>query len=225
MSSFVIKLIAMVTMFCDHLGYILFQKFSYFNYIGRISFPLFAFQISEGYRHTKSKKNYLLRLFLFGLISQIPFSLFCSLLEKGFTLNIFFTLFMGLLAIIGYEQCENKALGLLLVVSLSLSADFLHMDYGYWGVLLIFLFHIFKENKVKLYIGYVLLVLAKYLPIYILYHFSYEYLILMIGTLIPLLLIHPYNGKKGMDTKYLLYTFYPVHLVVLYVFFLFLHTT
>lgn len=57
MSSFVLKIIAVITMFIDHLGYTLFGKFSYLNYIGRISFPIFAFQISEGYIHTKSLKN------------------------------------------------------------------------------------------------------------------------------------------------------------------------
>ena len=54
MSSFVLKIIAVITMFIDHLGYTIFGKFSYLNYIGRISFPIFAFQISEGYIHTKN---------------------------------------------------------------------------------------------------------------------------------------------------------------------------
>ena len=44
MSSFVLKIIAVITMFIDHLGYTLFGKFSYLNYVGRISFPIFAFQ-------------------------------------------------------------------------------------------------------------------------------------------------------------------------------------
>lgn len=57
MSSFVLKIIAVITMFIDHLGYTIFGKFSYLNYIGRISFPIFAFQISEGYIHTKNLKN------------------------------------------------------------------------------------------------------------------------------------------------------------------------
>jgi hypothetical protein len=100
MTSFVLKIIAMITMFCDHLGYAIFSKFSAFNYIGRISFPLFAFGISEGYAHTKSKKNYCIRLLMFAIISQVPFNLFCSIFRTGFMLNIFFTLLIGLIAII-----------------------------------------------------------------------------------------------------------------------------
>ena len=61
MSSFVLKIIAVITMFIDHLGYTIFGKFSYLNYIGRISFPIFAFQISEGYIHTKNLKKYFMR--------------------------------------------------------------------------------------------------------------------------------------------------------------------
>lgn len=52
MSSFVLKIIAIISMVFDHGGYVLFKSISPFNYIGRIAFPIFAFQISEGYIHT-----------------------------------------------------------------------------------------------------------------------------------------------------------------------------
>ena len=58
MTSFVLKIIALITMFIDHLGYAIYGKFSYLNYIGRIAFPIFAFQISEGFVHTKNIKKY-----------------------------------------------------------------------------------------------------------------------------------------------------------------------
>ena len=95
MSSFVLKIIAVVTMFIDHIGYAIFGKFSFFNYIGRISFPIFAFQISEGYAHTRDLKKYFLRLFVFAIISQVPFMLFHKMLSNDFTLNIFFTLLLN----------------------------------------------------------------------------------------------------------------------------------
>lgn len=109
MSSFVLKIFAAISMFVDHLGYAIYSKFSPLNYIGRLAFPIFAFQLSEGYLHTKSKKNYLLRLFLFALISQLPFTLFSSTFRNGIYLNIFFTLFLGILAIWGYEQLKEKS--------------------------------------------------------------------------------------------------------------------
>ena len=217
MSNFILKIIAMITMFLDHLGYAIYEKFSYFNYIGRLAFPLYAFGISEGYLHTHSKKNYLYRLGTFAIISQAPFMLFSSIFNHEFSLNIFFTLFTGLVAIIGYEKCTNKYVGLLLVACLANTAEFLHMDYGYFGVLLIFIFHIFKEKKLWMNISYILLVLIKYLPLYIKSNLYYPYIILFICTLIPLIFINLYNGKKGLNIKYVLYGFYPAHLMCLYI--------
>lgn len=218
MTNFVLKMIAMVTMFCDHLGYALYSRFSNFNYIGRLAFPIFAFGISEGYAHTKSKRNYCLRLLMFGLVSQAPFMWFCSMFRADFSLNIFFTLLIGLIAIIGYEQCKHKAVGLLLVACLASTADFLKTDYGYFGVLMIFIFHIFKENKWLMNLSYIGLCLIKYLPLALTTGLYLEYGLLFSFTLVPLIFIHFYNGKKGPNTKYLLYGFYPVHLILLYVF-------
>ena len=217
MTNFVLKIIAIITMFCDHLGYAIYGKFSYFNYIGRIAFPIFAFGISEGYLHTKSRKNYLMRLFLFALISQAPFMFFNSMFREGFMLNIFFTLFIGLVAIIGYENCKNKAIGFLLVICLSITADTLKVDYGYWGILVIFIFHIFKEKKMLMNLSFIGICLVKYIPSYITSNFYYAYPLLFIFTVLSLIFINLYNGEKGKDTKYLLYGFYPAHLMLLYV--------
>ncbi|MCI9015650.1 MAG: conjugal transfer protein TraX [Clostridia bacterium] len=221
MSSFVLKIIALISMFIDHLGYTLYQKFSNFNYIGRIAFPIFAFQISEGYKHTHSKKNYLINLLTFAIISQIPFTLFRSIFvnnSSSFSLNIFFTLLIGLIAIIGFEACKNKWIGLLLVFGLSSTANLLKMDYGYYGVLMIFLFHFFKEKKFLMNLSYCILVFLHYLPNIIISNFSYIYFILLFFTLLPIIFINMYNNEYGKNIKYFLYTFYPLHLIVLYLF-------
>ena len=72
MSSFVLKIIAIITMFCDHLGDAIYKRISPFNYIGRIAFPIFAFQISEGFLHTKNLKNYFINKY--GAITDVDFS-------------------------------------------------------------------------------------------------------------------------------------------------------
>lgn len=91
-SSFALKIIAVICMLCDHLGDAIIKPFSFFNVIGRIAFPIFAFQITEGYIHTKDLKKYFKRLIIFAILSQIPFMLFLSTFTSPFTLNIFFTL-------------------------------------------------------------------------------------------------------------------------------------
>lgn len=83
---------------------------------------------------------------------------------------------------------------------------------------MIFIFHIFKDKKWLMNLSYFGLCLIKYLPLAITTGFYFEYGLLLLGTLAPLIFINFYNGKKGPNTKYLLYTFYPAHLLILYLF-------
>ena len=46
-----------------------------FRAIGRVAFPVFCFMIVEGLFHTRSRLKYAVRLFIFGLISEVPFDL------------------------------------------------------------------------------------------------------------------------------------------------------
>lgn len=217
MSSFVLKIIAVITMFIDHLGYTIFGKFSFFNYLGRIAFPIFAFQISEGYSHTKNLKKYFLRLLSFAIISQIPFMLFHSIISSNFCLNIFFTLLLGLLSIYIYDKCKYKFIGILCGIFLSFIAQITNCDYGAYGVAIILIFYIFKNNIISSSIFFIIATMAKYFIPCVKYGvFIKEYLYLFICTIIPTLFIVLYNGKKGKNTKYLLYLFYPIHLLLLY---------
>ena len=80
-------------MLFDHFGDAIIGKFSFCNLIGRIAFPIFAFQTVQGYIYTKDLKKHMLKLFIFACISQIPFMLFLSTFtEEILTLNIFFLL-------------------------------------------------------------------------------------------------------------------------------------
>ena len=124
LSTFTLKLIAIITMVIDHTGAIFFPDQMWLRAIGRIAFPIFVFLLVEGLFNTSNIKKYLTRLGIFALISEIPFDMafykarfgvdFLTDL-KGATQdmqildlfirrlikhqNIFFTLFLGLLAI------------------------------------------------------------------------------------------------------------------------------
>lgn len=217
MSAFVLKIIAVITMFIDHIGYAIFGKFSFFNYIGRIAFPIFAFQVSEGYIHTKNLKKYFLRLFLFAIISQIPFMLFHSILSNGFYLNVFFTLLLGLCCIYIYDKCKYKSLGIIASILVAFIAQITNCDYGAYGVAIILIFYIFKNNIIISSIFFIIATIAKHFIPCVKYGiFIKEYLYLFICTIIPTLFFALYNGKKGKNIKYLLYLFYPIHLLLLY---------
>lgn len=209
-------------MLCDHAGYAFLGSFSFFNLIGRIAFPIFAFQIVQGYIHTSNLKKYALRLLIFACISQIPFMLFLSTFSNNLYLNIFFTLFLGVICLYGFDKIKNRYLKVLFVVLICILAHFMQVDYGAYGVLSIFVFYIFSKifpNKYIMCIFFILITIAKYLPNIIAYpSIYYVYIGCIIFTCISLIPICTYNGKKGTDVKYLFYAFYPVHLLILYFF-------
>lgn len=215
-SSFALKIIAVICMLCDHFGDAIIKPFSFFNVVGRIAFPIFAFQITEGYIHTKDLKKYFKRLIIFAILSQIPFMLFLSTFTSPFTLNIFFTLLLGLLSIYIYNKISNKFLAIVIGIIISILAEIINVDYGAWGIIIIMIFYIFKDKKIIMSLLYILSCFIKYLPYLLKYNFHYIYLLLLLGTAFSIFFIIAYNGKQGKKIKYFLYIFYPLHMLILY---------
>jgi len=82
MTVFALKITAMASMICDHLGYWLYHEmligyelYRLMRCAGRLAFPIFAFLIANGYEHTSDKIKYLYRLICFAALSQLPFSM------------------------------------------------------------------------------------------------------------------------------------------------------
>ncbi|QEY34394.1 hypothetical protein FL966_04615 [Caproiciproducens galactitolivorans] len=205
-----IKILAIVTMLIDHIGAIFFPQIPLFRIIGRLSFPLFCFFIAQGVLYTSNVRAYLGRLFLFALLSEIPYDLaFYSTIWNPQKQNVFFTLFFGLAAISFLRTfLETKPfLACTLAVIPVLTAEVLHTDYGWFGVTLVILFYCLRDVKTK---GVLL---------FVLFNTGYSFLT---GTIklyaaaagVPILF---YSGKKGKpDWKYFFYVFYPAHLLLLY---------
>jgi len=96
-SADALKIIAVISMLTDHIGYVLFPGVMWLRIIGRLAFPIYCFLLVEGAVHTKNIGRYLLRLGAFALISEIPFDLaFKRSLFYPHYQNVFFTLFLGL---------------------------------------------------------------------------------------------------------------------------------
>jgi len=76
-----IKIIAIIAMTIDHVtwkfcpGFQITPLLLFLHLIGRLAAPIMMFFIVEGYYHTKNIKKYIFRLFLFAIISHIPFAL------------------------------------------------------------------------------------------------------------------------------------------------------
>ena len=80
LSGYHLKFIAVISMLIDHIAVIFQASLSESIYFilraaGRLSFPLFCFLLVEGFFHTRNKKRYQQRLFIFAVLSELPYDL------------------------------------------------------------------------------------------------------------------------------------------------------
>ena len=71
MSGTVLKVIALVSMFIDHVWRFIPDMPMWFNWIGRVSFPIFLYCCVLGYIHTSNRKRYFLRIYLLSIVVSI----------------------------------------------------------------------------------------------------------------------------------------------------------
>ena len=220
LSNFDLKLIAIITMTIDHIGVVFGTPFyNLLRAVGRLSFPIFAFLLTEGYVHTKSFSKYFLRLLVLALISEVIYDyvFFGSFIYLGAN-NIFFTLALGLftLFLLDKSRCLVKRYFkdkidliiilpityLLIVVIMGLIAELLSFSYGMLGILIISFFYLFKNNFLLMVISVSISTLILGEPMQ---YFS----------LFSLILIYFYNKKLGKKCKMFFYLYYPLHILVL----------
>ena len=214
-----LKIIAMVSMVFDHMGDMFFPDLLWPRMIGRLAMPIFAFCIAEGYRYTRDKNRYLLRMGIFALVSEVPFDLAfegaVSLAHQNIMLSFFLSILaLKLFDLIRGEKKEDTEkygmgrtiLGVLCVISIAAVALLVKADYTIFAVIAVFLFYVLKDTRqfVRMGVGVAFLAVTRTVGYYCTTGFS----------VIPLLL---YNGKRGKGFKWLFYAFYPGHLLLLYV--------
>ena len=118
LDSLTLKLLAMALMLCDHLWATVLPGVMWLTAVGRIAFPIFAFQVAEGFQRTHDRKKYLLRMLVFALISEIPFNyLYYSSPVFPFHQNVMFTFFIALLLMLGLEKVRSKGAGLYILAA------------------------------------------------------------------------------------------------------------
>lgn len=243
LSGYELKIIALVTMFIDHIGaavlwrymeatgqmsgWIL-TEYQLLRYIGRMAFPIYCFLIVEGFLHTRNVGKYALRLGIFALLSEIPFDMAFndSYLELNSN-NVFFTLLIGLLLIWGistvekfYEFWMEKKLDAFIGGLVAVAV----------GVLLVVPAMFLAEKVLCTDYG-----MAGVVAILVLYLFrrnrylAFTLSIMALGIILSnsteylaLIMLYPlslYDGTRGDRggklQKWVFYGFYPVHLLVL----------
>lgn len=218
MNSFQLKLIAVITMLIDHIGYILLPQMEFLRYIGRISFPIYCFLIAEGARHTHDIYKYFGRLAAFAVVSEIPFNLaFSGEFIDMKSCNVFVTLAFGVAAIICLQKLQNKWVSAGVIAILALLAYCLRSDYSWYGILMIVGFYLAKSDIATLgvqAVGTQFYCAEKAIRYHVgMFSLSQQWSMLSI----PVLLL--YNGEKGYSGKaiqWAFYLFYPVHLLILF---------
>ena len=171
------------------------------EYFGRIAFPLFAFVAVEGYLHTSDFKKYIKRLIIFGLISEIPYILFKSIITNKIILetNVIFTLLFGIISIYIYDKSRNKYFGFALSLIPAIIGQGLRVDYGWYGVGLVLLLYLIKNNKIKFIVLYILYTLLYYFICFIKLDFwkiSF-YMPYILFSCFPIIFMILYNNKLG----------------------------
>lgn len=220
LSGSVLKLIAVVTMLIDHIGYTLCYTLPFMTTplftalgetvtvyfilrkIGRLAFPIYCFLIGEGLRHTRNQIAYLARLLVFALISEIPFNLMISgKLLCSSNQNVFFTLFLGALAIYCLQNIKKNLIRIPAMLAILAASVVLKADYGTAGMAAILLIYMLRDYPiVQAIAGYPLFSGGIY----------------AVAAFVP---ISMYSGKRGFIKhpvlKYAFYLFYPAHMLAL----------
>ncbi len=190
--------------------------------IGRMAFPIYCFLLVEGFLHTRSVVKYEARLFVFALISEIPFDL--ALFQNWYApyrQNVFFTLLLGLLGMWGiaainrlcikYTQQGKRSdlawnilclfLFLLLIAGVAGAAELIRTDYGAAGVAFILLLYLFHANrKMQLTVGCIAAV----------------FVLEELAAPLAFVFMAFYRGERGGKGKLFFYAVYPLHLLLLY---------
>lgn len=198
-------------MMIDHYGAIFHGDIQLFRIIGRLAFPIYCFLLVEGYIHTRDVKKYASRLFIFALISELPFDLaFYGQLGTQHQ-NIFFTLFIGLIAMYFMDKYETRGKRLLIFYLAGILATLLATDYSLIGIIYILSFYksrnLPKEKRLAI-VGLVIFA-VNLLSMATIQQYS----------LLALPILYLYNGKPGPKYKaiqILFYAAYPLHLLIYY---------
>ena len=228
-----LKYLAIVAMICDHIAFFFLPAATpaYFvmRLFGRITAPLMGFFLVEGFCHTSSRRKYFMRLLLFAILSQVPYSLavfgHVTVTLRSHNLlsccNVIVTLLLSFLVLLEAERKDPLwILWEILLILLSLFCD--------WGVflpVLVLLFYFTRENRKKQ-----LLAAGAWFGIWIatqltLYWesgrspsgFSWWWLGLFL--IIPLICL--YNARRGSNRafhKWVFYILYPLQFIVIYAF-------
>lgn len=188
--------------------------------IGRLTYPIFAFMLVEGFTHTSNLKKYMFRLLIFALISEIPYDLAISrrIIALG-SQNIIWALLIGLIMLYFIKRTEkyDRKKRILLTtgyIILGETITLLIQANAIGGILLIAVLYIFREQPKRLFLwGAIALSIM-----------ALGFMWIQLFGLVSFILFRYYDGTVGKGNKYLFYIFYPAHLLILSIIYMIMFT-
>lgn len=207
-----LKILACATMLIDHIGAIFCPELGWMRLVGRISFPIYTFLLSEGVHYTRSPVKYGLRLLLVALVTELPYDL---LFRGQFTWeknSVMVTLLIGFAMGMCMKKCPPWG-KLLAVLPFAYLSRYTNGTYGMYGVLMIAMFLLTRDVPLRPLVQSVLLTLLSLRMAGFPTRLSSQ--ICAVAAIIPLAL---YTGEKRSYNKALQWgftLFYPLHLILI----------
>jgi hypothetical protein len=224
----------------DHARLMVFttSEFAWMEPIGRLAFPIFAFQIVMGYRKTHDLKKYILRLLLFAVISEVPYKWMLWLGSRNLQLtfsywNVYWTFILGIIVLQLLKSDKIKAIFKgIIITAICVVFSIVYVDYSIYGIgLMVAYYYLFPfkdietkdETKKSIYLAIILAFLSAIFMVFINARASANAPISTLvnygiftfaGSVIPFLS----NGKKGLSNKavkWMFYIYYPLHITIL----------
>lgn len=233
LNFFHLKLIAIIAMTFGHIAWVFVDTGSTLgqsmHFIGRITAPMMCFLLVEGYFRSSNLKKYAMRLFIFALLSQLPF----VAMLKGwegilnnpeiifYKFNILFNLLLGLLSLIVWHSRLKKILKILLTILFLLLS--IGMDWGIFIITFVLVLAYFRQNRKEQIIAYLITAMALLLLVDLGIIHGLPTLVLQwmpLGILIVPLFWWKCNYQLGnrFGGKYFFYLYYPLHILALSLF-------
>ena len=219
-----LKLIAITAMTIDHFTDLIFPGYPMnpiaiiLHIIGRLTAPIMWFFISEGFFYTHNVKKYMLRLFIFAIISHFAycFAFNISYIPSSIfnQTSVMYPLFIAVLVLYINEKTSiNNILKHILVFILVWSA--FPANWSSIAVLSVIGMYYNRgdlKNQMKAIIPWVLIY-----GIVSFFFVNKLYGIIQLFVVLVYPVLKLYNGEKGKCKwmKWFFYIYYPLHLVVL----------
>lgn len=191
--------------------------------------PVMFFMITDGYKYTRDRKKYALRLLIFACITQ-PFDWLVFVPVYGWwNTNVIFTLLFGLLAIMAWESSLKKWQRILLVILCTGATLLIASTWELFGVVFIFFLHLYRDMpKKRLAAFLIILALWKGMEFFWLilggtfdgsaiFNGTLDVVFVLIGYLLPTVFSNGKKGKHPVFAKWFFYVFYPLHYLVIWV--------